>query len=97
MVSGTIVGTIIGGASTVGTAQLAFSVGFSAWWFTLGAGIALLVMAAFYAGPLRASKLQTIPQFLALHYGARAGKLAAVAASVGIFFSIVRISFRRHR
>ena len=89
MVSGTIVGTIIGGASTVGTAQLAFSVGLSAWWFTLGAGIALLVMAAFYAGPLRASKLQTIPQFLALHYGARAGKLAAVAASVGIFFSIV--------
>ena len=89
MVSGTIVGTIIGGASTVGTAQLAFSVGFSAWWFTLGAGIALLVMAAFYAGPLRASKLQTIPQFLSLHYGPRAGKLAAVAASVGIFFSIV--------
>lgn len=89
MVAGTIVGTIIGGASTVGTAQLAFSVGLSAWWFTLGAGIALLVMAAFYAAPLRASTLQTIPQFLTLHYGPRAGKLAAVAASIGIFFSIV--------
>lgn len=89
MVSGTIVGTIIGGASTVGTAQLAFSIGLSAWWFTLGAGIALIVMAAFYAVPLRASKLQTIPQFLTLHYGPRAGILAAIAASVGIFFSIV--------
>ena len=89
MVSGTIVGTIIGGASTVGTAQLAFSIGLSAWWFTLGAGIALIVMAAFYAVPLRASKLQTIPQFLALHYGPRAAMLAAIAASVGIFFSIV--------
>lgn len=89
MISGTIVGTMIGGASTVGTAQLAFSVGLSAWWFTLGAGIALFIMALFYAVPLRTSKLQTIPQFLSLHYGERAGMLAAIAASVGIFFSIV--------
>ena len=89
MVSGTIVGTIIGGAATVGTAQLAFSIGLSAWWFTLGAGFALLVMAFFYAAPLRASKLQTIPQFLAQHFGSRAGMLSAIAASVGIFFSIV--------
>jgi len=89
MVSGTIVGTIIGGAATVGTAQLAFSIGLSAWWFTLGAGIALIVMALFYAAPLRASKLQTIPQLLTQHFGPRAGMLAAVAASIGIFFSIV--------
>jgi SSS family solute:Na+ symporter len=68
---------------------MAFSVGLSAWWFTLGAGIALLVMATFYAAPLRASKLQTIPQFLTLHYGPRVGKMAAIAASIGIFFSIV--------
>ena len=89
LVSGTIVGTIIGGASTVGTAQLAFSVGFSAWWFTLGAGLALIVMALFYAVPLRESRLQTIPQFLSQHFGPRAGILAGVAASLGIFFSIV--------
>lgn len=89
LVSGTIVGTIIGGASTVGTAQLAFSIGLSAWWFTLGAGIAIIVMGLFYAAPLRESKLQTIPQFLTLHYGSRAGMLACVAASLGIFFSIV--------
>lgn len=89
LVSGTIVGTIIGGASTVGTAQLAFSVGFSAWWFTLGAGIALIVMALFYAVPLRDSRLQTIPQFLTQHYGPWAGMLACIAATLGIFFSIV--------
>ena len=89
LVSGTIVGTIIGGASTVGTAQLAFSVGFSAWWFTLGAGLALIAMAVFYAVPLRNTRLQTIPQFLTMHYDSRAGILAGVAASLGIFFSIV--------
>ena len=89
MVSGTIVGTIIGGASTVGTAQLAYSVGFSAWWFTLGAGLALAVMGLFYAIPLRETRLQTIPQFLTSQFGPRAGMLACVAASLGIFFSIV--------
>ena len=36
MVAGTILGTMIGGASTIGTAQMAFAGGLSAWWFTLG-------------------------------------------------------------
>ncbi|MDU4961827.1 MAG: sodium:solute symporter family protein [Sporomusaceae bacterium] len=89
LVAGTIIGTIAGGSATIGTAQLAFVFGLSAWWFTLGAGVALLIMAAFYARPLRASALQTIPQFLTLHFGAAAGPIASAAASIGIFFSIV--------
>jgi SSS family solute:Na+ symporter len=89
LVTGTIVGTIIGGASTVGTAQLAFSVGLSAWWFTLGAGIALTIMAVWYAGPLRRSGYSTLPQLLSNEYGEKAGPLTGTAASIGIFFSIV--------
>jgi len=89
LVAGTIVGTIIGGAATVGTAQLAFTVGLSAWWFSLGAGIALFLMAAFYAKPLRASGLQTIPQFLAAHFGPIAAPLTCLSASFGMFFSLV--------
>ena len=38
LVTGAILGTIIGGAATLGTAQLAFSFGLCAWWFTLGSG-----------------------------------------------------------
>ena len=41
-------GTLVGGASTIGTAQLAYSFGFSAWWFTLGAGLGCVMLAAFY-------------------------------------------------
>lgn len=89
LVSGTIMGTIIGGAATLGTAQLAFCAGMSAWWFTLGSGLALLIMAAFYAKPLRQTSLSTIPQFLAAHYGKAAGPLTSLASSLGIFFSIV--------
>jgi SSS family solute:Na+ symporter len=89
LVVGTIIGTIIGGASTIGTAQLAFTVGLSAWWFTLGAGVALLALAAVYAGPLRQSGLKTIPEYLAANYGSAAGPVTSVASSLGIFFSIV--------
>ena len=53
LVAGTIIGTIVGAAATIGTAQLGYKVGISAWWFTLGSGIALVVMALFYAKPLR--------------------------------------------
>ena len=57
IVSGAILGAIVGGAATMGTAQLAFCVGLSAWWFTLGSGIGLICLAAFYAKPLRRSGL----------------------------------------
>ena len=88
VVSGTILGTIVGGAATMGTAQLAFCTGLSAWWFTLGSGIGLLILAAFYAKPLRNSGLETIPQFLVFYYGQTSGPLTSFVSSAGIFFSI---------
>ena len=60
MVAGSIAATIIGGAATIGTAQGGFTFGFAAWWFTLGSGIGFLIVAAFYARPLRKSGLTTI-------------------------------------
>ncbi|MBQ1248434.1 MAG: sodium:solute symporter family protein, partial [Selenomonadales bacterium] len=60
IVTGALIGTLIGGAATIGTAQLAFCVGISAWWFTLGLGVGLVVLALFYAAPLRKQKMVTI-------------------------------------
>jgi SSS family solute:Na+ symporter len=89
IVAGSIIGTIVGGAATVGTAQLGYSIGLTAWWFTLGSGIALFIMAAFYAKPLRASGLTTVAEFLVTNYGKPAGWLATLSSSAGIFFSVV--------
>lgn len=89
LVAGTIIGTIVGAAATIGTAQLGFKVGISAWWFTVGSGIALIVMAFFYAKPLRDSGLTTISEFLVINYGKNAGPISSIAATVGIFLSIV--------
>lgn len=89
LVAGSIIGTIVGGAATVGTAQLGYRLGLTAWWFTLGSGIALLIMAIFYAMPLRKSGLTTVSEFLVLNYGKKAGYLASLSSSFGIFFSVV--------
>jgi solute:Na+ symporter, SSS family len=89
LVAGGIAGTVIGGGATVGTAQMAFSMGLSAWWFTLGSGIGFIIMGIFYARPLRNTGLETIPQYLVLNYGKTAGPLASIISSIGILFSAV--------
>ncbi|WP_432822127.1 sodium:solute symporter family protein [Trichloromonas sp.] len=88
-VAGAIMGTLVGGASTIGTAQLAFLYGLSAWWFTLGAGLACLLLALLVAGPLRRAEVETIPQFLHRYYGGRAQAVASGFSALGMFIHIV--------
>lgn len=94
MLAGSLAGTMVGGGATIGTAQLASSVGLSAWWFTLGSGITFILMGLFYARPLRRTNLETIPQYLSLHYGDAVGKAATVVASLGIFSALWPVSCR---
>ncbi len=89
VIAGGISGTVIGGAATIGTAQLAYSLGLSGWWFTLGSGIGFILIGTFYARPLRHSGLETISQYLVINYGRGAGPIASLASSLGILFSAV--------
>ena len=91
-VAGSIAGTVVGGGATVGTAQLAYSFGLSAWWFTLGSGIAFILMGIFYAKRLRNTALETIPQYLELYYGKKAEMLSSIISSIGILLSAVASS-----
>jgi len=87
LIAGGISGTCVGGSATIGTAQLAYSFGLSAWWFTAGEGSALIIMALFYATRLRRTGLETLPQYLSIHYGRPAGVLTSLFSSLGILFS----------
>jgi SSS family solute:Na+ symporter len=89
LVAATIMGTLVGGASTIGTAQLAFRYGFSAWWFTLGGGIGCLVLALSLAGPLRAAERETVPELLGGAYGDSAAVTASLFSSFGTFLNLV--------
>ena len=88
IVMGSIIGTLVGGASTIGTSQLAFNYGFSAWWFTLGGGLGSLALALF-SKSLYSSGVTTMPQILAKEYGQKASTAATLLTSMGSFLSIV--------
>ncbi|MDO5563193.1 MAG: sodium:solute symporter family protein, partial [Synergistaceae bacterium] len=86
---------LVGGASTVGTVQMAYTYGLTAWWFTLGGGIACLLIALRFAKPLRDSGITTIADFLAQNYGGEGSfygdaisTTVSVSSSLGTLLSI---------
>ena len=89
MVCGALMGTLMGGQCTVGTAQMAFSFGLSAWWFTIGAALGAVVLALFYAAPIRRSGCTTLLEIVARQYGHKAETVGSLLFLIGIFISIV--------
>lgn len=89
LVAGTLMGTMVSGASTIGTAQLAFQFGFSAWWWTLGAGIGFAVLGLALGRRLYESSIETVPQYLVTVYGDRIGPIASLFTSLGIYFNFI--------
>ena len=87
--AGLIMGTLVGGTSTVGTAQLAFNYGMTAWWFTLGAGLGCLILALIYVRPLRRQESPTLVGMVRDEYGKSVGMAATVLNSVGTFINIL--------
>ena len=89
IVAGIIMGTLVGGSATVGTAQLAYHYGMAAWWFTLGGGLACLVLALGFVGPWRRSGCATLIGILSKEFGPAAGMAASLLSSVGTFINII--------
>lgn len=89
LVAGAIMGTLVGGSSTVGTAQLAYHYGMSAWWFTLGSGISCLILAIVYVKPLRNSRCDTLNAIIRKEYGPVCGIVASILSSLGSFINII--------
>lgn len=89
MVCGALLSTLAGGQSTIGTAQLAFSYGLSAWWFTIGAGLGALVLGLFLSSPLRRSGCTTLLEIVSREFGHKAETVGSLLFLVGIFISIV--------
>ena len=89
VVAGVITGTLVGGSSTIGTAQLAYQFGMSAWWYTLGAGISCLILALIYAKPLRRTGGSTLVGIIRSEYGPKVGMAVSVLSSVGTFINVI--------
>ena len=89
MICGTIMGALVSSQASIGTAQLAFQFGISAWWFTLGSGIGCLILALGYVIPLRHSGATTLMGVLEQEYGHSVEYVGSVLSSIGIFISVL--------
>lgn len=94
-VTGILLGSLVGGASTVGTVQMAYSCGMSAWWFTLGGGIGCLILGLRFAAPLRRAGVTTVSDYLLQSYGGEQSPwgrgvyyTATVSSTLGTFISV---------
>jgi len=88
-VSWVIIGTLVGGASTIGTVQMAYDHGLAAWLFTLGSGIACLGLGLFFAKPLREEEVVTVAEYLGRYFGSSFQSYCSVLTSIGMFVHVV--------
>ncbi|MBQ3458574.1 MAG: sodium:solute symporter family protein [Synergistaceae bacterium] len=89
LTTGALVGTLLGSQCTLGTAQLAFSFGLSAWWFTIGTGLGCIVLGLTFSDRLRRSGCTTQFQIIAGEYGTLAEKAGGILCTTGTFVSVL--------
>ena len=89
VVAGLCLGTLAGGATTVGTAQLAYVYGISAMWYTVGSGLAFILLTVFFISPLRRLGNPTLVGMIRDEYGDVAGYSASILNSLGTFINIL--------
>ena len=87
-VVGILMGSVVGGASTVGTVEMAYRCGAAACWFTVGAGVACLLLGLKLATPLRLSGCATISEYMGKEYGISTAYATTVVSSLGTFLSM---------
>jgi len=86
--TGALMGSIIGGASTVGTTQLAYTRGIAAMWFILGICTASILLSFFYTKVIKAQNVLTLPQILESTFGKKASIVASLLLSIGMLVHI---------
>lgn len=82
-----IAGLAIGGVSTVGVAENAYTRGFSAGWYDLSWGIGAFIAGMFIVGRIRKCKFYTINEFIEKTCGRAAG-LITVIVQIVVNFSV---------
>jgi len=88
-VSWIIIGTLVGGVSTVGTVQTAYMHGISACIFTFGSGVSCFLLGCFFARALREEGVVTVSEYLGNYFGRRFQYYSSIFNSAGMFIHVV--------
>lgn len=87
-VTSMLMGSIIGGASTVGTAQMAYKRGFAAIWFITGLSLASIILGLIYSKQVDKKTNETLPQIIGNTYGKKTRTASSILLSLGMFIHI---------
>lgn len=88
-----MIGLVIGGASTVGISESAFKIGLSAGWYNVGWGIGAMLMGWFLINQMRSRRdFTTLPEILNRYYDKK-GSIAAIATQVVICIVATSIQY----
>ncbi len=88
-VSWVIIGTLVGGVSTIGTVQAAYTHGISAGIFTFGSGVSCFILGCFFAKGLREEGVVTVSEYLGKFFGQRFRYYSSALNSTGMFIHVV--------
>ena len=92
LITVSIVGLAVGGASTIGVAEQAYKVGLSAGWYTTAWGIGAIVMGMVVARKYRELNITTIPELLGRHYDNK-GMIAGISCQIVIQLVVMSLQY----
>lgn len=92
LITVSIVGLAVGGASTIGVAEQAYKVGLSAGWYTTAWGLGAIVMGLIVAKKYRELNITTIPELLGRYYDKK-GMVAGIACQIVIQLVVMSLQY----
>lgn len=92
LITVSIVGLAVGGASTIGVAEQAYKVGLSAGWYTTAWGIGAIVMGIVVAKRYRELNITTIPEMLGRYYEKK-GVIAGIVCQIIIQLVVMSLQY----
>ncbi|MEY8764609.1 MULTISPECIES: sodium:solute symporter family protein [Clostridium] len=92
LVTCSLIGLAIGGASTIGVAEQAYSIGLSAGWYNVAWGTGAILMGLLVAGKYRKFNVATVPELLGKFYDKK-GKTVCVICQIIILVVIMSLQY----
>jgi SSS family solute:Na+ symporter len=87
-----LTGLAVGGASTIGIAEKAYTMGISAGWYNAAWAVGAIVMGIWAAGRYRKMEVSTLPELFERHYGV-GGRLLGVIGQLVIQVVITSLQY----
>lgn len=92
LVTCSLIGLAIGGASTIGVAEQAYNVGLSAGWYNVAWGFGAIIMGLALASKYREFNVSTVPELFGKFYDEK-GRLICVISQIIILIVIVSLQY----